>query len=154
MDDCMSKRYNYAHKATRPPLGLTVTHGTPPLLGWTNIQPIVGWKANNLLHSDSHRHREHTSFIVADQHKNDSIENANISRLLSSSRYNIVLILNQYLVYNKICTLIKERFLKFLLYCVFIFAATHVSHPRCPPQSGYVRGFNHACGCICVPVPG
>ncbi|KAG7327396.1 hypothetical protein KOW79_009002 [Hemibagrus wyckioides] len=32
--------------------------------------------------------------------------------------------------------------------------ATHVSHPTCPPQPGYVRGFNHPCGCICVPVPG
>ncbi|MCI4383329.1 hypothetical protein PGIGA_G00025210 [Pangasianodon gigas] len=32
--------------------------------------------------------------------------------------------------------------------------ATHVSHPACPPQPGYVRGFNHPCGCICVPVPG
>ncbi|KAF4083052.1 hypothetical protein AMELA_G00135580 [Ameiurus melas] len=32
--------------------------------------------------------------------------------------------------------------------------ATHVSHPACPPQPGYVRGFNHPCGCMCVPVPG
>ncbi|XP_035986070.1 stAR-related lipid transfer protein 5 isoform X3 [Fundulus heteroclitus] len=32
--------------------------------------------------------------------------------------------------------------------------ATNVSHPRCPPQPGYVRGFNHACGCICIPVSG
>ncbi|KAF5906188.1 stAR-related lipid transfer protein 5, partial [Clarias magur] len=32
--------------------------------------------------------------------------------------------------------------------------ATHVSHPACPLQPGYVRGFNHPCGCICVPVPG
>ncbi|KAF7703172.1 stAR-related lipid transfer protein 5 [Silurus meridionalis] len=32
--------------------------------------------------------------------------------------------------------------------------ATNVGHPACPPQPGYVRGFNHPCGCICVPVPG
>uniref|UniRef100_A0A4W5KBD1 StAR related lipid transfer domain containing 5 n=2 Tax=Hucho hucho TaxID=62062 RepID=A0A4W5KBD1_9TELE len=32
--------------------------------------------------------------------------------------------------------------------------ATHVIHPSCPPQSGYVRGFNHPCGCICVPISG
>ncbi|XP_062869385.1 stAR-related lipid transfer protein 5 [Trichomycterus rosablanca] len=32
--------------------------------------------------------------------------------------------------------------------------ATNVSHPSCPPQPGYVRGFNHPCGCICTPVPG
>lgn len=32
--------------------------------------------------------------------------------------------------------------------------ATNVTHPICPPQSGFVRGFNHACGCICVPVSG
>ncbi|XP_053725472.1 stAR-related lipid transfer protein 5 [Synchiropus splendidus] len=32
--------------------------------------------------------------------------------------------------------------------------ATNVSHPGCPPQSGFVRGFNHPCGCICVPVSG
>ncbi|CAM4518699.1 unnamed protein product [Leuciscus chuanchicus] len=32
--------------------------------------------------------------------------------------------------------------------------ATNVSHPNCPPQPGYVRGFNHPCGCFCVPVPG
>uniref|UniRef100_A0A3B1K3U1 StAR related lipid transfer domain containing 5 n=1 Tax=Astyanax mexicanus TaxID=7994 RepID=A0A3B1K3U1_ASTMX len=32
--------------------------------------------------------------------------------------------------------------------------ATHVNHPSCPPQPGYVRGFNHPCGCFCVPVPG
>ncbi|KAG7265168.1 hypothetical protein CRUP_003609 [Coryphaenoides rupestris] len=25
---------------------------------------------------------------------------------------------------------------------------------RCPPQSGFVRGFNHTCGCICVPISG
>ncbi|XP_061885957.1 stAR-related lipid transfer protein 5 [Entelurus aequoreus] len=30
--------------------------------------------------------------------------------------------------------------------------ATNVSHQGCPPQSGYVRGFNHPCGCICVPI--
>ncbi|XP_030620946.1 stAR-related lipid transfer protein 5 [Chanos chanos] len=32
--------------------------------------------------------------------------------------------------------------------------ATNVSHPNCPPHSGYVRGFNHPCGCFCIPVPG
>lgn len=32
--------------------------------------------------------------------------------------------------------------------------ATNVCHPSCPPQSGYVRGFNHRCGCICVPISG
>ncbi|XP_068170368.1 stAR-related lipid transfer protein 5 [Antennarius striatus] len=32
--------------------------------------------------------------------------------------------------------------------------ATNVIHPSCPPQPGYVRGFNHPCGCICVPVSG
>ncbi|XP_018618959.1 stAR-related lipid transfer protein 5 [Scleropages formosus] len=32
--------------------------------------------------------------------------------------------------------------------------ATHVTHPGCPPQLGYVRGFNHPCGCFCVPVSG
>ncbi|XP_048828267.1 stAR-related lipid transfer protein 5 [Brienomyrus brachyistius] len=32
--------------------------------------------------------------------------------------------------------------------------ATHVDHPDCPPQSGFVRGFNHPCGCFCVPIPG
>ncbi|XP_028296760.1 stAR-related lipid transfer protein 5 [Gouania willdenowi] len=32
--------------------------------------------------------------------------------------------------------------------------ASNVLHSSCPPQSGYVRGFNHPCGCICVPVPG
>ncbi|XP_038623350.1 stAR-related lipid transfer protein 5 isoform X1 [Tachyglossus aculeatus] len=32
--------------------------------------------------------------------------------------------------------------------------ATHVDHPLCPPQPGYVRGFNHPCGCFCEPVPG
>uniref|UniRef100_A0AAY4BF28 START domain-containing protein n=1 Tax=Denticeps clupeoides TaxID=299321 RepID=A0AAY4BF28_9TELE len=26
--------------------------------------------------------------------------------------------------------------------------ATHVGHAGCPPQSGYVRGFNHPCGCF------
>ncbi|KAM9826448.1 stAR-related lipid transfer protein 5 isoform 3-T3 [Syngnathus typhle] len=30
--------------------------------------------------------------------------------------------------------------------------ATNVSHRGCPVQSGYVRGFNHPCGCICVPM--
>ncbi|XP_039858066.1 stAR-related lipid transfer protein 5 isoform X1 [Simochromis diagramma] len=32
--------------------------------------------------------------------------------------------------------------------------ATNTIHPSCAPQSGYVRGFNHPCGCICVPVSG
>ncbi|XP_037553237.1 stAR-related lipid transfer protein 5 [Nematolebias whitei] len=32
--------------------------------------------------------------------------------------------------------------------------AMNVVHPSCPPQPGFVRGFNHACGCICVPVSG
>ncbi|XP_015245284.1 stAR-related lipid transfer protein 5 isoform X1 [Cyprinodon tularosa] len=32
--------------------------------------------------------------------------------------------------------------------------ATNVTHPSCPPQPGYVRGANHACGCICIPVSG
>ncbi|XP_008308433.1 stAR-related lipid transfer protein 5 [Cynoglossus semilaevis] len=32
--------------------------------------------------------------------------------------------------------------------------ATNVTHVSCPPQPGYVRGFNHPCGCICVPVSG
>ncbi|KAK6475084.1 stAR-related lipid transfer protein 5-like [Huso huso] len=32
--------------------------------------------------------------------------------------------------------------------------ATNVGHPSCPPQPGYVRGFNHPCGCFCVPIPG
>lgn len=32
--------------------------------------------------------------------------------------------------------------------------ATHVNHPNCPPQSGYVRGLNHPCGCMCVPISG
>ncbi|MBN3296297.1 STAR5 protein, partial [Amia calva] len=32
--------------------------------------------------------------------------------------------------------------------------ATHVGHPGCPPQPGFVRGFNHHCGCFCVPIPG
>ncbi|XP_069481240.1 stAR-related lipid transfer protein 5 [Ambystoma mexicanum] len=32
--------------------------------------------------------------------------------------------------------------------------ATNVLHPDCPPQPGFVRGFNHPCGCFCVPVPG
>ncbi|XP_055970407.1 stAR-related lipid transfer protein 5 isoform X1 [Sorex fumeus] len=32
--------------------------------------------------------------------------------------------------------------------------ATNVEHPSCPPQPGYVRGFNHACGCLCEPLPG
>ncbi|XP_040825925.1 stAR-related lipid transfer protein 5 [Ochotona curzoniae] len=32
--------------------------------------------------------------------------------------------------------------------------ATHVDHPACPPKAGFVRGFNHPCGCFCEPVPG
>ncbi|TMS12881.1 StAR-related lipid transfer protein 5 [Larimichthys crocea] len=32
--------------------------------------------------------------------------------------------------------------------------ATNVTHASCPPQSGFVRGFNHPCGCICVPISG
>ncbi|XP_020821647.1 stAR-related lipid transfer protein 5 isoform X1 [Phascolarctos cinereus] len=32
--------------------------------------------------------------------------------------------------------------------------ATYLDYPSCPPQSGYVRGFNHPCGCFCEPVPG
>lgn len=32
--------------------------------------------------------------------------------------------------------------------------ATNVGHPSCPPQAGYVRGLNHPCGCICVPISG
>ncbi|XP_062062324.1 stAR-related lipid transfer protein 5 [Lepus europaeus] len=32
--------------------------------------------------------------------------------------------------------------------------ATHVEHPTCPPRAGFVRGFNHPCGCFCEPVPG
>ncbi|KAF0876176.1 stAR-related lipid transfer protein 5 isoform X1 [Crocuta crocuta] len=32
--------------------------------------------------------------------------------------------------------------------------AVNVEHPSCPPQPGYVRGFNHPCGCFCEPVPG
>lgn len=32
--------------------------------------------------------------------------------------------------------------------------ATNVEHPLCPPKPGYVRGFNHPCGCFCAPLPG
>ncbi|XP_005989702.1 stAR-related lipid transfer protein 5 [Latimeria chalumnae] len=32
--------------------------------------------------------------------------------------------------------------------------ATNVLHQGCPPHPGFVRGFNHPCGCFCVPVPG
>ncbi|XP_019495646.1 PREDICTED: transmembrane channel-like protein 3 isoform X1 [Hipposideros armiger] len=32
--------------------------------------------------------------------------------------------------------------------------AAHVDHALCPPRPGYVRGFNHPCGCFCEPVPG
>ncbi|XP_078539452.1 stAR-related lipid transfer protein 5 [Lissotriton helveticus] len=31
--------------------------------------------------------------------------------------------------------------------------ATNVQHSDCPPQPGFVRGFNHPCGCFCVPIP-
>ncbi|NWX82604.1 STAR5 protein, partial [Nothoprocta ornata] len=33
-------------------------------------------------------------------------------------------------------------------------AATHVEHRLCPPQANFVRGFNHPCGCFCIPIPG
>ncbi|XP_007523287.1 stAR-related lipid transfer protein 5 isoform X2 [Erinaceus europaeus] len=32
--------------------------------------------------------------------------------------------------------------------------ATHTEHPSCPTRPGYVRGFNHPCGCFCEPLPG
>ncbi|XP_053452043.1 stAR-related lipid transfer protein 5-like isoform X3 [Nycticebus coucang] len=32
--------------------------------------------------------------------------------------------------------------------------ATHVEHPLSPPKPGFVRGFNHPCGCFCEPLPG
>ncbi|XP_008851609.1 stAR-related lipid transfer protein 5 [Nannospalax galili] len=32
--------------------------------------------------------------------------------------------------------------------------ATHMEHPSCPPKPGFVRGFNHPCGCFCEPLPG
>ncbi|XP_007905314.1 stAR-related lipid transfer protein 5 [Callorhinchus milii] len=32
--------------------------------------------------------------------------------------------------------------------------AVHVEHPGCPPKPHFVRGFNHPCGCCCVPIPG
>ncbi|XP_011372702.2 stAR-related lipid transfer protein 5 [Pteropus medius] len=32
--------------------------------------------------------------------------------------------------------------------------ASNVEHTLCPPKPGYVRGFNHPCGCFCEPVPG
>ncbi|XP_037689139.1 stAR-related lipid transfer protein 5 isoform X1 [Choloepus didactylus] len=32
--------------------------------------------------------------------------------------------------------------------------ASNVEHPLCPPKPGYVRGFNHPCGCFCEPLPG
>ncbi|XP_054878434.1 stAR-related lipid transfer protein 5 isoform X1 [Poeciliopsis prolifica] len=38
--------------------------------------------------------------------------------------------------------------------CVCVCVATNVIHPFCPPHPGYVRGFNHACGCICIPISG
>lgn len=30
--------------------------------------------------------------------------------------------------------------------------ATNVLHSSCPPQPGFVRGFNHPCGCVCAPL--
>ncbi|XP_017531505.2 stAR-related lipid transfer protein 5 isoform X1 [Manis javanica] len=33
-------------------------------------------------------------------------------------------------------------------------SAISVEHPSCPPKPGYVRGFNHPCGCFCEPLPG
>ncbi|XP_048224867.1 stAR-related lipid transfer protein 5 [Perognathus longimembris pacificus] len=33
-------------------------------------------------------------------------------------------------------------------------SATHVEHPLCPPKPGFVRGFNHPCGCFVEPLPG
>ncbi|XP_026366361.1 stAR-related lipid transfer protein 5 isoform X1 [Ursus arctos] len=33
-------------------------------------------------------------------------------------------------------------------------SAVHVEHPLCPPEPGFVRGFNHPCGCFCEPLPG
>ncbi|XP_004708252.1 stAR-related lipid transfer protein 5 [Echinops telfairi] len=32
--------------------------------------------------------------------------------------------------------------------------ATNIEHPSCPVRPGYVRGFNHPCGCFCEPLPG
>ncbi|KAM4826201.1 stAR-related lipid transfer protein 5 [Thomomys bottae] len=32
--------------------------------------------------------------------------------------------------------------------------ATHIEHPLCPPKPGFVRGFNHPCGCFIEPLPG
>ncbi|XP_012607360.1 stAR-related lipid transfer protein 5 [Microcebus murinus] len=32
--------------------------------------------------------------------------------------------------------------------------AVHVEHPSWPPTPGFVRGFNHPCGCFCEPLPG
>ncbi|KAM9093027.1 stAR-related lipid transfer protein 5 isoform 2-T2 [Megaptera novaeangliae] len=32
--------------------------------------------------------------------------------------------------------------------------ATSVEYLLCPPKPGYVRGFNHPCGCFCGPLPG
>ncbi|VFV26518.1 star-related lipid transfer protein [Lynx pardinus] len=32
--------------------------------------------------------------------------------------------------------------------------AVNAEHPSCPPRPGYVRGFNHPCGCFCEPLPG
>ena len=32
--------------------------------------------------------------------------------------------------------------------------AVHVEHLLCPLKPGYVRGFNHPCGCFCEPLPG
>ncbi|NWX02398.1 STAR5 protein, partial [Caloenas nicobarica] len=33
-------------------------------------------------------------------------------------------------------------------------AGTNVEHPLCPPRPNIVRGFNYACGCFCIPLPG
>ena len=32
--------------------------------------------------------------------------------------------------------------------------AVNVEHLLCPLKPGYVRGFNHPCGCFCEPLPG
>ncbi|XP_076984626.1 stAR-related lipid transfer protein 5 isoform X4 [Tamandua tetradactyla] len=36
----------------------------------------------------------------------------------------------------------------------FSSSASNVEHPLCPLKPGYVRGFNHPCGCFCEPLPG
>jgi hypothetical protein len=33
-------------------------------------------------------------------------------------------------------------------------AAVSIDHPRCPPNSNYVRGTNHPSGLVCCPIPG